>query len=158
MRLIPSALLTICGAALVTFPQEATQIDAFGPLGCEAYLARMDQSIQRARQSSDARVYLFVYEGKTVGTVGASRRLVTFYPLVGSTRAKIRSIKQLIASRNVRPDRFVLIDGGFRESPEVEIWLVPNGAIPPQPTPTKSKMRLRKGTPRGFCTSCCGPV
>ena len=40
--------------------------------------------------------------------------------------------------------RVVLVDGGYREEAGMELWIVPEGAEPPQPTPAFSPRRRRK--------------
>jgi hypothetical protein len=55
-----------------------------------------------------------------------------------------------------RVERFNFIEAGFREKLTVEIWLAPNGATLPKPTPTLTKMKYRKGKAVGFCIDCCG--
>ena len=42
----------------------------------------------------------------------------------------------LIKDRGLSPDRIEAIDGGYREKPSLDVWLVPEGKEPPKPTPT----------------------
>jgi len=138
--------------------QVPKQIDVFGRMSCDPYVVRMQYAINASNQNPDAKMYIFVYEGNVKLDGGTSKRPTILRPIVGSARAKIRSMKKLISSQDVPLDRFVFIDGGFRDEPQVEIWLVPRGADPPKPSPTIVRMHQRKGTPSGFCVSCCGPV
>ena len=46
------------------YSQEAENIDAFGTVNCEDYLARMDTVIQTVAENPSATVYILVYEGK----------------------------------------------------------------------------------------------
>jgi hypothetical protein len=41
--------------------------------------------------------------------------------------------------------RVVLVDGGYREEAMMELWIVPEGAEAPKPTPTVFNGRGRKG-------------
>lgn len=58
----------------------------------------------------------------------------------------------LINKRGVSPSRIEAIDGGYREKPSLDIWLVPEGKEPPKPTPTlnpnqvvvRGKMKTKK--------------
>jgi hypothetical protein len=42
----------------------------------------------------------------------------------------------LVLTRGINAARIVTIDGGYREQPTTEFWIVPDGASPPQPSPT----------------------
>jgi hypothetical protein len=46
-----------------------------------------------------------------------------------------RSRQYLVTSRNIDPSRIVIVNGGTREADSFELWLVPQGATPPQPRP-----------------------
>ena len=47
-----------------------------------------------------------------------------------------RAADYLSVTRGISRDRLVVIDGGYRDSNSFELWLVPQGAEPPRPTPT----------------------
>jgi hypothetical protein len=53
------------------------------------------------------------------------------------------------------PQNFEFVVAGFRENFTVEFWIVPNGVTPPEPSPTLTKMKYRKGIPAKFCLGCC---
>jgi hypothetical protein len=46
-----------------------------------------------------------------------------------------RSRQYLVNTRNIDPSRVVVVNGGTREADSFELWLVPQGATPPQPRP-----------------------
>ncbi len=50
--------------------------------------------------------------------------------------AALRRIKAQIVANGVTSDRIGIIDGGFREEPAFELWIVPVGADMPKATPT----------------------
>jgi hypothetical protein len=70
-----------------------------------------------------AATYVIAYGGRT-SRVGMADLL--------SARAR----DYLIANRGIDQSRIVVLNGGFREEDCVELWIVPRGATPPQPTPT----------------------
>jgi len=67
--------------------------------------------------------YLMAYAGRT-SRAGESARLLA------------RARDYLVTHRGVDASRINLINGGFREDDCVEVWVVPRGAVPPQPRPT----------------------
>jgi alkanesulfonate monooxygenase SsuD/methylene tetrahydromethanopterin reductase-like flavin-dependent oxidoreductase (luciferase family) len=55
----------------------------------------------------------------------------------GEAEARAKRAKEyLIKVRGVNAERIVTVDGGHREEPAVELYLVPPGARPPLSTPT----------------------
>jgi hypothetical protein len=46
-----------------------------------------------------------------------------------------RSRQYLVNTRNIDPNRIVIVNGGTRETDSFELWLVPQGATPPQARP-----------------------
>ena len=48
----------------------------------------------------------------------------------------MRKMKDELVINNLAQRRIVPLDGGFREEPMFEFWIVPAGAEPPRPTPT----------------------
>ena len=54
----------------------------------------------------------------------------------GYATAALKRIKAQIVANGVTPDRIGIIDGGFREEPGFELWVVPVGADMPKATPT----------------------
>ena len=47
-----------------------------------------------------------------------------------------RARDYLVTNRGIDASRIVVLNGGFREEDCVELWIVPSGATPPQPSPT----------------------
>jgi len=52
-----------------------------------------------------------------------------------ATQLGERSRQYLVNTRNIEASRIVVINGGTRERDSFELWLVPQGATPPRPTP-----------------------
>lgn len=143
------------------FSQEVKQVDAWGNLECDHYIKRLAGVFQESKDNPSARIYFFVYEGKESSQShrnynyrnDKSRLLL---PQYGSAKAKIKSIRdglKLLLKADL--EKFVFIEAGFQDTEHIEIFLVPDGATPPKPTPTLKKMKYRKGKPRGFCLGCC---
>jgi hypothetical protein len=141
--------------SLSAFSQEAQKIDEFENTPCDEYLGRIDVTIIQARDNSSSTVYVLIYEGKELKYNPRKNKTELVFPNYGQAKAKIRSIKKYLASRKFPVKRYSFVQAGFRENLTVEIWLVPQGAMPPKPTPTLTKMKYRKGKPMGFCIDCC---
>ena len=154
MKIIAEVLLLLV-AVLVISAQSAKQIDVFGRLTCDDYLARMQYTFNTAKENPTSLLVIIVYDGKVIEKYGRNGVARMVYPTRDSIEAKIRSIKTLMSLWKVQADRITIMNGGYREEPGVEIWSVAPGASAPLPTPTVDKMRFRKGKSSGFCTSCC---
>src|SRR6185369_11696338 len=85
--------------------------------------ARLDNLVVELQNDPSTQTYLFAYSGRNSPTGQADRLL---------DRAK----DYLVNRRGVDASRIVMANGGFREEDSLEVWIVPNGAQPPQPTPT----------------------
>jgi hypothetical protein len=85
--------------------------------------ARLDNLAVEMQNDPSTTSYVIAYAGRT-SRVGQADRL--------SGRAR----DYLVNQRGVDPARIVVLNGGYREEDCVELWVVPSGAKPPQPTPT----------------------
>jgi hypothetical protein len=140
--------------ASTTFAQtdETAKVDEFETPTCEDYLSRMDGVQNFLRNNPSSNVYILVYEGKELRLNNRTGEYELAFPNFGSAKAKIRSMKKRLQII----DRIVFVEAGFRQKLTIEIWAVPLGKMPPNPSPTLKKIRYRKGKPEGFCLSCCG--
>jgi len=66
--------------------------------------------------------YILVYSGSLTSINEAHER---------GARAKV-----YLLSRGVDPTRLFVVDGGVRNEMTVELFLAPQGTVPPTPTPT----------------------
>jgi hypothetical protein len=102
---------------------KARRIDKYGSIPFDDEMARLDIVVIRLQGEPGARAVIIAYGGRQ-GSKGAAQARVN------------RATRYLIERRGIEEGRIRGIDGGFREEFTVEIWLVPVGASPPQPTPT----------------------
>jgi hypothetical protein len=95
------------------------------------------------RESSGVVVYLIAYAGP-VACVGEAQRL--------SLRAK----KYLVRKHRIASHRLFVTDGGYREGPMLEIWMLPSDVTRPEPHPTvdRSQVRLKNCNRRGSIHRC----
>ncbi len=85
--------------------------------------ARLDNLAVELQNDPTTRTYIFAYGGRT-SPVGQAERLLA------------RARDYLVTQRGIDASRITMANGGFREEDCVEVWIVPQGATPPQATPT----------------------
>jgi hypothetical protein len=99
------------------------KFDEFGTISIPDQLPRLDNLAIQMQYEPPATVYIIAYAG---------RRSVK-----GSAAASLTRMKShLVKTRGIDAARIVTVDGGYRELPTTEFWIVPDGASPPQPSPT----------------------
>jgi len=99
----------------------AVRIDEFGATSIEAENEKLALAVKAAQYGND-KVYVIGYAGRTSERMFASTSL--------------RRMRDQILKSGFPPARVGAYDGGFREQPAFELWVVPEGAEPPKPTPT----------------------
>jgi hypothetical protein len=109
------------------------KIDEYGDLAAADERARLDSYAAELSNDPTAKGYLLCYGGRRGGANEAQRRCV---------RAK----DHLVSARGMDPTRIVTVDGGLREEPAVELWVVPPGAAPPDASPTVYPREVRPPT------------
>ncbi|HEX7294654.1 MAG TPA: hypothetical protein VF251_02800, partial [Pyrinomonadaceae bacterium] len=99
--------------------------------------ARLDNLAIELHNDPTTSTYIFAYAGPT-SEIGRANRLLT------------KAQNYLVSQRGIDGSRIVLVNGGFRQDDAVEVWIVPRGATPPQPSPTlqPSDVRPAKPAPR----------
>lgn len=134
------------------------KIDEFGNTNCDDYRSRIDTFLAKLRESPDIKGHILVYEGDVKEFVTDKKTLTTrgwrYVPSeVGLAKDLIGYFRNHLAFRNFPADRVAFVEAGFREKFVVEVWAVPEGAVAPGLTPTRTKIKQRKRTknPYGFC-------
>jgi hypothetical protein len=109
--------------ATVTVPvaAPAKKVDEFGDLPEKDEAGKLDSIVNYLAQAPD-RVYIIGYAGRN--------------NVRGYAADVLRKMKAYINKAGTGGDRVAAIDGGFKEQPNYEIWVVPIGADSPRPTPT----------------------
>jgi hypothetical protein len=114
----------------------ARKLDEYGVIFLGDEKARLDHAYEEMRNDPTAQGYLICYGGRRSRAGEAERRCY-------------RAREYLVPTRGIDASRVVLVDGGLREVPATEFWLVPSGAEPPQATPTvKPRASSPAGRPR----------
>jgi len=104
-------------------PPECKQFDQFPSIAFDDTKARLDNLAIELQNSPDTTAYVVIYAGRASRAGQAD--------MLGR-----RTMDYLTMQRGVDAQRVVVINGGYRDTDFIEIWVCPPGAKPPQPTPT----------------------
>ncbi len=105
----------------ITIVPPAVKFDEFGSIAAEEENEKLTLAV-RAAQFGNDKVYVIGYAGRNSERMFASTAL--------------RRMRDQIIKSGFPAARVVAYDGGFREQPAFEVWIVPEGAEPPKATPT----------------------
>jgi len=126
----------------------ATKFDQFGDIYCNDEKARLDNFVNLLRDAPEAKGYIIFYGGRW-DHYPYPHRARRRFPRRGEGEARAARLKPYILNGwpTFKPERIVVINGGYRETWEAELWIVPQGADPPTPTPTvkPEELRFRRG-------------
>lgn len=92
--------------------------------------ANLDNFGVELQGAPDAQGYMIIYGGRTSRT-GQADRL--------GERAK----NYMVRERGLDASRLMVVNGGYRDTDMIELWVVPRGAQTPQPTPTVQPSEAR---------------
>ncbi|HEY0080162.1 MAG TPA: PEGA domain-containing protein [Pyrinomonadaceae bacterium] len=122
-------------AATVT-PIKPQRFDEFPSVSFDDDKARLDNFAIELQNNPGARGYIIAYAGTNTrpGTADG----------LGE-----RARRYMVATRGLDASRIVVLNGGYRERNSYELWLVPIGAEPPQPSPTAQPGEYRPSRRRG---------
>ena len=105
----------------------ATKFGEFGEVADDVFKRNLKIMSDFLVQSPD-NLYLIGYAGRK-----SDRGLVFNW---------VKRMKAEFTIAGIAPRRIIAIDGGFREEPMFEFWIVPMGAEPPRPTPTVDRSEI----------------
>jgi len=96
--------------------------------------AQLSDLYDELRKDPTAQGYLVCYGGRRSRRDEARRRCERGRDYLGRTRG-------------ITAGRIVTVDGGFREEPLTELWVVPSGVTPPPASPTVDPSEVRPPAP-----------
>ena len=105
----------------------AVKYGEFGEVDAQTLKTNLEALANSLSQSPD-NLYLIAYAGRN------SER--------GFTANWAKKIKDSLIASGVEPRRIYAVDGGFREQPLFDFWIVPMGAEPPRPAPTIKRTEI----------------
>lgn len=141
VRVFPSSL-----------PQQQPMFDRFENINCEEEKARLDAFTLQIQNQPEATGYIIYYGGKKYGKTGQLR-----LPRRFEAEARVARLKDyLVQTRGLSATRLVVINGGYRETWQAELYVVQAGAAAPVATPTlkREQIKFRKGTARAKDYEC----
>jgi hypothetical protein len=102
---------------------ECKPFDQFQSVAFDDDKARFDNLAIELQGAPDSQAYIMVYGGRNSRAGQAD--------MLGK-----RAMDYLVNQRGVDARRITIINGGYRDTDFIEIWICPPGARTPQPTPT----------------------
>jgi hypothetical protein len=111
-----------CSLQVPLLPLYPKKFDEFPNIKFDDEKARLDNFAIQLQNEPGARGYILVYSGPRDRAGDAQKRAA-------------RARDYLVITRGLDANRIVTVLGGQRGSQTVELWIVPNGANPPTPTP-----------------------
>ncbi|HYR77285.1 MAG TPA: hypothetical protein VEM96_15730 [Pyrinomonadaceae bacterium] len=121
---------------------ECKPFDQFPSVAFDDDKARFDNLAIELQNAPDSQAYIIIYAGRT-SRVGQADMLSK------------RTMDYMVTQRGVDARRITIVNGGYRDTDFIEIWICPPGAKTPQATPTvqpgdvkPSRERARPRRPR----------
>lgn len=145
VRLIIACLFSIMLTATISSAQIDPLKDEFGNVNCEDEMAHLDNFAIQLQNSPGTLGYVIVYGGR--------------YGRHSEALARASRIKAyLVENRGLDANRIVKINGGYRESLNVELWVFPHDASAPPLTPTLQlkDVKFKKGKIKKWEYRQCG--
>jgi len=143
-KAIGAAIMLTAVVALFSVGQIAAQekprkVDEYGAIKPEDEEQSLDSYAIELDNDPQSKAYIITYGGRK-SSPGAAKT------------ASKRVFDFLVTKRAFDPSRVIRIDGGLREEPFTELWVVPRGARPPAATATirpAPKTPVKKTTKKG---------
>ncbi len=124
---------------LAAFPQkvknEAVKFDEFSVFPADREFSLYDRTERftaRLKREPASRKAVIIFYNERKGK----------YPLQGGGKIASDARSLISDGAEIQTGRIVLLDGGYREFPTLEFWIVPEGAEMPKPTPEYSRSEV----------------
>lgn len=146
-RIAAAAVLLILVCSLTAAPNSSSQkLDEFGDLNCEEEYAHLDNLALQLQNDPEAKALIIFYGG---------RRFRGRLPKRGEAAARASRLKPyLVERRGIPSNRVEVLDGGYKEDFQIQLWVLPAAAPKPvtdQTIPAKDiRFRNGKATTRQF--------
>ena len=159
MKLKCFLLLLVGLSAIAAYAQtdESRKFNEADEIYCDGSRAFMDGLLTELNQNESARGYVMVYQGNVkkhrYDRKGQYAGFSYTAPRRGFDREVIGFFKEHLKFRKFPAERIVFVQAGFRERFAVELWMVPERAVPPSPMPTLKSLKQSRPVRSkfGFC-------
>lgn len=111
--------------------EPSRKIDEYGKIRWVAEKARLDNFAIELQNDPATTAYIITYGGR--------KSLPT-----AARTASQNARKHLVKTRGILESRIVWIDGGYREEPATELWIMPQDSTPPTASPTVDPSEIKK--------------
>jgi hypothetical protein len=115
---------------------ECKPFDQFPSVAFDDDKARFDNLAIELQNAPDSQAYIIIYAGRTSRTGQADA--------LGK-----RTMDYLVNQRGVDARRITIVNGGYRDTDFIEIWVCPPGAKTPEPSPTVQPGDVQPSRSRG---------
>lgn len=135
--------------SLSIFSQEAKLFDKFSVgSSCEDVKKRLDKFAIELNKQINSKGFILYYGGRYYPILKTNKKLKNSLPRANEAKSRTMQFESyLLTAKAIPTARLYLIDGGFREEYEAELWIVPaNSKLPdPKPTVKTEDIKIRKG-------------
>ena len=136
--------------ALSAQPKVPRILDTIPDVPCGDAIARLDYFFTEITDEGPNVIGIAVYdEGNylqpTYAPDGEKIGERPVAPVLGEAQQRIRWLQNYVNFRNFPKDKIRFVSGGYREHFAIDLWIVSAGSHIPERTPTKEKMKFRKG-------------
>jgi hypothetical protein len=104
--------------------------------------AKFDEFVIRGLSIDDVKARLDeFYDGGLASKPGSLAYVILYKGRYRSSRYSLNAIRNYMILRGFPSRRIRTINGGYRDEPSLELWVVPKGSDAPKPTPTYRSKR-----------------
>ncbi len=140
------AIISFCFSSAWAQGKQAYKFEELvaGAGSCERALNDLDYFALELRNNPTAQGYIIFYGGKTYDFYEKPKSRL---PRRGEAEFRAKIAEGRLKWLGVDTNRYVVVNGGYREKFTFEFWVVPTGAEFPKPTPTveETAIKFRKG-------------
>jgi hypothetical protein len=115
---------------------QSQKVAEYEDICCDEEKQRLESFALELQKNPDASAYLMFYGGRSYSSCWYDYpRHRPRLPYKGEAEARSTMAKPYLVHLGVEPERFVVVNGGYRQSWTMELWIVPYGAAEPAPAP-----------------------